>query len=100
MAVFGQPSFFFSTFFFCGGGGATFCLLIFNQETILVLEIKDIPELSLRLILIFKMNHGGQLSWYHRKRETLCYNRVREEVGVGKTASQEFYNIDLQILGM
>ena len=53
-------------------------------------ECRNIPELSLRFTLIFKMNHGGPLSCYCRNRETLHYNKIIEENGVGRTDSQEF----------
>ena len=53
-------------------------------------ERRKIPELSLRFTLIFKMNHGGPLSCYCRNRETLHYNKIIEENGVGRTDSQEF----------
>lgn len=90
-----------STFFFLGGVEQIFLFGCFRKEILSQYwGYRDISELSHRLTLIFKMNHGGPPNCYCRERETLHYNKIRKEAGIGKTGSREFYNIDLQTLGI
>lgn len=75
----------FSQLFF----GKYFCLLIFRKDTLSQYQgCRDIPELSHGVTLTFKMNRGGPLNCYYRKKKYCTI--IREEAGIGKNEAKSF----------